>query len=349
MFQHLFWRYNRWLRAEFLPTRVCYISVRIYCFFKMFVLKTPLWFTATNPWFPLWGLYPSSKRDILRQLPAQRVPKSLYITSKNFSKESIIQRLQEWQMNFPLIIKPDNGLRWLGIEVFRIQQAFEDTIDAYKEKEQKWGSRLLQEFIDIPLEIWIFFIKDPKTNKWRITWMVEKEFLDIVWDWKQTFEELIHAHPRAKYHITSLEEKYHTIRTSIPPKWKIHTIVEIWSHSRWSTFRDISSKITPEITELCTEISSHIDWFYYGRYDVRTESIEALLDGKFYIIEVNPTYGEPTRMYDPSYNFITQQKILLEHWSMMYDIAKNNIAQWIPFASYKERKAAKQEFLKLWV
>jgi hypothetical protein len=52
-------------------------------------------------------------------------------------------------------------------------------------------------------------------------------------------------------------------------------------------------------------------------------------------------------MYDPSYNFFTQQKILLQHWSIMYTIAKNNHSKGVAYATYEEWKQAKKEYTQL--
>jgi len=349
MFKHKFWRHNKWLRAEFLPTWVCYISVRIFCFWKMFFAWNPLWFTATNPWFPLGGLYPSSKWDILKQLPHQRAPKTICLEWEQLTKKSIHEELLKKELSFPIIIKPDNGLRGLGVEIFHTSQEFEENIDTYITQQQKRWAWLIQEYIDDPLEIGVFYIRDPKTNKGKITGIVQKEFLSIQWDGKARFSELVHAHPRAKYHIDLLSKQYAASWNNVIKAWEEHTIVEIWTHSRWSTFIDISTAITPELETLFDTISWYISWFHYGRYDVRTKSIAWLLAGEFKIIELNPTYGEPTHMYDPSYTFYTQQKILLSHRGLMYTIAKNNHKHGVSYATFKERRHAKKTYQKLWV
>ena len=347
MFQHLFWAYNRNLRPEFFPGWLCYISVRMYAFFKFLTSRNPLWFTATNPGFPLWWLYPSSKRDILKQLPPEYVPETLFVDTDNFDVETLQAKISSSTIEFPLIIKPDNGLRGLGIQIFHTQQELDEKLPAYVEENIKRWAWLVQAFIDYPLELWVFYIRKPNEQKWTVTWIVEKEFLEVIWDGKKTFQELVNLHPRAKYHRELLKGQFASLRTNVINEWEKIDVVEIWTHSRGSTFLDASDIVTPELTKLFDTLSDSIDGFYYGRYDVRVKSVEWLLAWGFKIMEINPTYGEPTWMYDPGYSFWKQQKILLRHWSQMYEVATQNHANWISYASVNERRQASKDFNRI--
>ncbi len=347
MFTHLFWRYNKNLHAEFFPARVSYLSVHVYAFWKALFAGSPLWFTATNPWFPLWGLYPSSKRDILKQLPSKYIPETIFLKEEEFNPTTIQSKISSSNIGFPLIIKPDNWLKGLGIQVFHSQSELDQWLDNYVNNNNKRWSWLVQKFIEYPVELWVFYIRTPNEEKWIVTWIVEKEFLKIVWDGWSMFHELVSKHPRAKYHTELLHTQFKDTRSAIIAKWESVTIVEIGTHSKWSTFIDSSHKITPELTTIFDKLSHHIDGFYYGRYDVRIKSIEWLLSWEFKIIEINPTYGEPTRMYDPSYNFLQQQKILLSHRSQMYKVAIQNHANWISYASISEWKKSRKSFKEI--
>ncbi len=64
-------------------------------------------------------------------------------------------------------------------------------------------------------------------------------------------------------------------------------------------------------------------------------------------MELNLTYAEPTWMYDPSYNYRDQQRILLEHREMMHTIAMENHAQGATPASVKEWHTASKKFSTL--
>ncbi len=344
MFKHLFWPYNKYLRPEFFPIRLTYMSVKCFAFWKWIFAKNFLWFTATNPWFPLGGLYPSSKREILEQLPAKYVPDAVFIDQDSFDLDTIQQKILASTLSYPLIIKPDNGLRGLGITIFHDQDEFNQKMPIYLKQEARRWSRVIQKFIDEPFEIWVFYVRKPGEEKGRITGMVHKEFLSIVGNGNDTFQDLVHKHPRAKYHFPLLQQTFADQRDHIVSEWQSIEIVEIGTHSRWSTFVDASSRVTPELTELFDELAHTVDGFYYGRFDVRARDLDAVLAGEFKIMEINPTYGEPTWMYDPWYTFVQQQKILLAHRSDMYDIAIHNHSTWTQYATLGQWWQTKKEF-----
>ncbi len=344
MFKHFFWEYNKQLRPEFFPGWFCYISVRIYWFLKWITWSHPLWFTRTNPWFPLWWLYPSGKWEILEQLPDQYVPKTVFIKEDDFTVKKISVLLKENNLWFPMIVKPDNWLRGLWIEIFHTEKDFKIGLPAYIEENKRRWSWLFQEFISYPLELWIFYIRKPSNEKGMLTWIVEKEFLFIQGDWISTLQQLVHLHPRAKYHFKLLQEKLQSQWQTVLEEGVRLEVVEIWTHSMWSTFLDRSEYVTPELSVLIDSLAKQIKWFHYWRFDIRAESLETLLQWKFKVMEVNPTYGEPTWMYDPDYSFLEQQKILLKHRFLMFEVAEENRNMWVEVATIKQWKKAKKIF-----
>lgn len=347
MFKHLFWSYNKNLRPEFFPWWLCYLSVKIYWARKWITWDHLLWFTRTNPGFPLGGLYPSGKWEILEQLPAQYVPKTVYINQEDFAVSTIQAKLKEADLWFPCIVKPDNGLRGLWIQIFHTSAELDLKLAWYIDENKRRWAWLFQEFVTYPLELWIFYIRKPHEQNGIITWIVEKEFLSIEWDGVSTVEQLVHRHPRAKFHFKLLSDQFASQRNTVLDTWDVLDIVEIWTHSRWSTFLDRSEYVSDALVTLIDDLAKQVDWFYYWRFDIRAESLEWLLDGRFKVMEINPTYGEPTWMYDPDYSFVQQQKILLSHRSRMYEVAKQNKSLGIKAATIEDRKATSKQYNSL--
>lgn len=342
-------RYTQWFRAEFVPWWIQYASVYIYASWKALSARNILWFTATNPGFEVWGLYPSSKWEILRQIPNKWIPGTYVIEShalhsKDFSK--LQKSIADAWIDYPMIIKPDNGLRGLWVEVLHTPSDFQSIIidSWYFDIQQSRGTWLIQEFINHPLEVWVFYVRIPWTTKWTITWIVAKEFLQVIGNWNDTLWALVSSHSRAWFHISILKEKFLNTRDTIPEKWSVIDLVEIWTHSKWSTFVDASEYVNNWLIERFDEISSHIKWFYYGRYDIRVASWEALQQWDFKIIELNTTYSEPTWMYDPSYSFIQAQRILIQQYSKMYQVATANHNRGVEYATYAQWKKSKNDF-----
>jgi hypothetical protein len=69
-----------------------------------------------------------------------------------------------------------------------------------------------------------------------------------------------------------------------------------------------------------------MEGFYFGRFDIRAESWDALKDqGRYMILEVNGVGGEPTHIYDPTISLLKAWKDLCKSWRIAADIAEKNI------------------------
>ena len=95
-------------------------------------------------------------------------------------------------------------------------------------------------------------------------------------------------------------------------------------------------------------ICKQIKGFYFGRFDLRCNSIEDLKKGKnFSILELNGAGAEPAHIYDPSFSFFKAQLVLANHYRMMYLASKENNKLGAPFMTlqnYKKLKKAEKAY-----
>ena len=56
--------------------------------------------------------------------------------------------------------------------------------------------------------------------------------------------------------------------------------------------------VDDELLKLFDELSLYTDKFYYGRYDIKCDSIDELKKGNFSILEFNGAGAEPNHIYD---------------------------------------------------
>ena len=72
------------------------------------------------------------------------------------------------------------------------------------------------------------------------------------------------------------------------------------NHCQGTEFRDGRHLHTPALEAAVDAIARRIDGFYFGRFDVRYASPEALARGEgFAIVELNGVTSEATHVYDP--------------------------------------------------
>ena len=111
-----------------------------------------------------------------------------------------------------------------------------------------------------------------------------------------------------------------------------------------AVYRDLTDRITSELTETIDRVSQGIPSFFFGRYDIKFGSLNDFLMGKcFKILEINGCYSTDGRQYsDPEYmrifsRIVTQVKLDNE----MLKIAAENKAQGFkmktPLGMLKER------------
>ena len=162
-------------------------------------------------------------------------------------------------------------------------------------------------------------------------------------DGQSNFEQLIEQHPRAKYYYHQLKEEYRNKRNSVLAKGEKFQLNYIGNHCRGSTFYDVSHLKTPKLETRIDTINQKIDGFYFGRYDIKAENIEAIEEGKFKIIELNGMGSLPTHIYDPDHSLRNAYKTIFQHRNIAYKISKENKKRGHKFVSFKEiRKIVNQ-------
>ncbi len=68
--------------------------------------------------------------------------------------------------------------------------------------------------------------------------------------------------------------------------------------------------------------------FYFGRYDIRFKSIDALRRGEdFQILEMNGASAEALHIWDPEQTVGETYRVLFEQFRLLYEIGAHNRAQ----------------------
>lgn len=270
-----------------------------------------------------------SKKEIYDLIPPEYYPKTILI-QPNDDLETILQRINSENIQFPLIAKPDIGLR--GTAVKKISNA--DELASYFSKAN--FNVLIQSLIPYENEIGLFYVKLPN-QPGKITGIVAKEFMILTGNGKNTIRELLHQDKRYLLQLEVLEQEYKEKLNTILNKGETINLVPYGNHCRGTKFVDASHEITPEMIESFNTICNQIEGFYFGRMDIMYQSYEDLAQGKnFQIIEINGAISEPTHMYDPKHSLLFGWKELTRHFHYMYLISKNNHKKGVKYLTFKE-------------
>lgn len=303
---------------EYWPYQIVYFPVYFQYLYYAVSTKSFFYFNASNPTMKNGGFFMESKKEIYDLIPQQYYPKTILI-SPSEKINDIQKKCNNESINYPMIAKPDIGLR--GTAVKKISNE-EDLIQYHNKANFNY---LIQNTIPYSKEIGMFYVKYPNQLKGTITGIVEKEFLIIKGNGKNTIEELLQKNPRFAFQIPALKLELKEKIYTIIKKDETLNLVPYGNHCRGSKFINASDKITIELIETFNTICNQIDGFYFGRLDIMFNSYEDLSKGKnFQIVEINGAASEPTHIYDPKHSLLFGWKELTRHFHYMYQISKIN-------------------------
>jgi hypothetical protein len=287
-------------------------------------------FNAANPAIENGGLLNESKKDIHRILPPGSFPTSLHF-SIPARPEDVLLAMQQAELQFPVMGKPDVGGRGRGVK--KLENS--DELRRYVEKATL--DFHIQAYIPFEQEVGIFYYRLPGQLKGHVTGIVRKEFLTVRGDGIQTVRSLLQADKRGIMYVEKLEKVLGDALSEVPEAGEKRLVSPYGNHARGSMFVDDSHLADEKLLTLMDQIAHQIPGFYFGRLDIRLRDWSDFLDGKDYsIIELNGAGAEPTHMYDPKHSLFFAWKEITRHWRIMQKISAMNHARGVPYLTWKE-------------
>jgi hypothetical protein len=327
------------------PFYVLYAPIGL-CWFWYCLRSGSLWFfSSSNPTLTFGGFEGESKREMYDQLPPDLFPKTIYIDHKA-PVESLLADIAAAGFQYPFIVKPDVGMK--GILFRKIDR---------EEQLRKYHSHIpveyiVQDLIDLPIELSVFYYRYPNQQRGVVTGMIQKELLEVTGDGVATLEMLIQQHPRAKFRQEEMQRRHgHRFDRVIAAGQKFF-LSYAGNHNRGARFINLYKEIDQQLVEVFDRISHYTDKFYYGRYDIKCRSVDLLKQGKdFSIIEFNGSGAEPNHIYDCNMSLWAAYKEILRHWRVLFEISRYNHRNGTPYWPYKKGwrflRDAKKHFRKL--
>lgn len=314
------------------PPGISYLPIAAYAAVNAIKCGSPFYFFLANPGIETGGMFVESKYGILKQIPQKYLPISTLISAP-LSQSKVKASMKKQGIDFPIVIKPNYGERGRAVE--KINNLMELRSYLQKTKEVK-TEFILQEYVNYPLEVGIFYQRMPNEKKGRITSFITKVMLHVVGDGKSTVRDLMKQDTFTRIQLEEHEDRFQFVLDHVPKKDEVFLVAPIASHNRGTVFIDSNDKITEKLTNLIDSISKQVDGFYYGRYDIRVKNLEELEKGNFKVIELNGAKGEPTHIYDRKHSLKKAYKDLFWHWKQMYKIAKLNHEKGLAYPTLKE-------------
>jgi len=291
--------------------------------------KSMTYFSACNPAIALGGMLHDRKTDIYSLLPKHIVPFTSVIASRSDAEEM----MQQNNLSFPVIIKPNVGLK--GFKVYKINciKEFSIFFDANDVSEREW---LLQEYLDHEQEFSVLFYKYPLEKSFGISSLVNKEYPFVVGDGKTTLGKLIKKYKNPFLQKTSILKKYENDLNDIVPEGKKIILDYIGNYSRGAKFYSLMDKVDSEMSEMLADLFKEVKGLNFFRIDFKANSISSFKEGHFKVLEINGMKSEPLHIYDPKSQFLTNVKVIKEHWGIISKLTKQQQSLAIELPSFKQ-------------
>ncbi len=315
----------------------------VYFVWMYFSIRSGQWFffLPANPSIKNAGFLLESKKEIYDTIPGEFIPKTILIAPRTSMAFINIKR-KEAGIDFPCIAKPDMGMKGLGVMIL------EHPADLEKYSEKLPINFLIQEYIAFPNEIGIFYYRIPGERRGSISGIVNKEFLKITGDGSHTIEYLLQKDPRHRFQLKALLKTYGNGLQEVLLKGETKNLVPYGNHARGAKFTNVTHWADEALITSIDEVCRQIPNFYYGRLDIRYNTLEELKQGKnFRIIELNGAGSEPTHIYDPDHSIFFAWKEIIRHLNLLYSISIKNNRSGHPHMTLKQGLGMLKENKKL--
>ncbi|MBI5857133.1 MAG: hypothetical protein HZB42_05750 [Sphingobacteriales bacterium] len=299
-------------------------------------------FSSSNPSITFGGFEGEGKKEMYDQLPSHLVPRTTFIMH-DWPFDEVKKKVTEAGFTFPFIVKPDVGMK--GILFRKIES--EEQLRKYHAKIPV--EYIVQDLVDLPVEVSVFYYRHPAQQSGTVSGFIHKELLHVKGDGFSTLKELILKHPRARYRMEEMEHRHGHRFGRVIHEGEVFYLSYAGNHNRGAHFTNLHREIDDDLLKVFDYLSHYTDKFYYGRYDIKTTSIEDLKKGKnFLILEFNGCGSEPNHIYDCGMSIRKAYAVILHHWKVLYQISRYNHRNGIPYwpfiKGWKYLREAKRHF-----
>ncbi|TMI66357.1 MAG: hypothetical protein E6H07_10805 [Bacteroidetes bacterium] len=299
-------------------------------------------FSSSNPTITFGGMEGEGKKEMYDQLPEQFVPRTIFIMH-DLPFEEVKGRVEEAGFTYPFIVKPDIGMK--GILFRKIEN--EEQLKKYHERIPV--EYIIQDLIMLPVEVSVFYYRHPADKKGIVSGFIHKELLHVVGDGKSDLETLIKDHARAKHRYDEMKHRHGHRFERVIPAGEIFYLSYAGNHNRGAHFTNLHKEIDERLHKVFDDLFDYNKKFFYGRYDIKTTSIEDLKQSRnIMILEYNGCGAEPNHIYDCGMSLFSAYAEILKHWKALFEISRYNHHNGTPYWSfmkgYRFLQVSKQHF-----
>ena len=304
-----------WLYAPLTPIFLWYVArARSFWFF-----------TASNPSISFGGFEGETKMEVYAQMPEDVYPRTCLIKpAEDF--EAVKKRVADTGLQYPFVVKPDIGRKGL---LFRKIDNEAQLLEYHNYCPIDY---LVQELVDLPMELGVFYVRHPSKQKGEVTGIVYRELQEVHGDGTTPLRTLIQHHPQAGQREEEMFRKHAAFLDWVPAPGERYVLSYAVNRSRGSRLHNVSHEADEQLTALFDRISLHSGGFFWGRFDVKCSNFEDLRAGRnFSILEYNGAGAGVSHIYHCGNSLWQAYAEILRHWRMLFEICTWNNAHGHPY------------------
>jgi membrane protein DedA with SNARE-associated domain len=296
--------------------------------------------TAANPNIFTGGMWGESKSSYFFDVtPAERqwiadfvlVKRNAGVGSLSADLARAARSLDDAGIDFPLIAKPDIG--WHGHGVRRIVDRAQ--LENYIAHFPPISTLILQRYVPHNGEAAVLYARLPGEAKGRILSLTFRYFPHVIGNGRSNVRQLINSDERAQWkselHLGG-DPTHCGVEPldldRVPASDEVVRIALINNQRAGALYRDGRRYITAALEARFDAIARSMTEFHYGRFDLRFESVDALMRGEdFSIVEINGIGGEAIDCWDPRLAVTEVYRRLSEQQRLLFMIGERNRAR----------------------
>ncbi len=316
---------------EYWPAYIANIPVVFFWLWFAIRARKLFFFTAINPAIETGGMLGASKFGILKLFPGELIPESLLLMKGKKRMKTVQDWMATNQIGFPIILKPDVGERGFLVKKANGVQDIEDYLVRAE------CDVIAQAFVDLPIEISVFYSRLPGAEEGQISSLCLKEYLQVEGDGQSTVEELMRSKNRAFLQLKRLKVMDPEVLMYVPARSERILLEPIGNHSRGTKFINGNQQIDEKLVQRFDRLFRKVEGVNYGRFDLKCQSLEDLRSGgPMKIFEFNGVASEPAHVYDPDYSVWKAYGDFFKHWRRLFDIYKIQSNRGVPVIPFWE-------------
>jgi hypothetical protein len=283
--------------------------------------------SSANPHITAGGLVGDTKSEYFKGMGALARSKvadfAMLRAHGAASLPAALAALQEANLDFPVVAKPDLG--WCGFGVRRIDDVA--ALDDYLSRYPRDADLMLQRYLADPGEAGLFYMRHPDQPTGKLLGILLRHFPQVTGDGASTIAQLVETDVRLQRTTRSVEHECSYAPNRVPAAGEVVRLSLIASTRVGGLYEDGSENATAELTATVDAIARDMPQFHVGRFDVRYLTLEHLRRGQFTILEVNGAGSEAVHAWDPKYSIADVYRIVFAKQRLMFALAAANRAR----------------------